>query len=996
MKAVASGLLAFGALIVANTGLSGQTLEATKAVHEVKCGSYLGIFNKCVTVETDRIHSTFTRAKIGYYMFGRTWATASHCTRLDATQTKCQQSVFISTDPAWNRILWGQSANNFLRLYGTGGTPAEGAGHFLRPLGVDMSRREGEWHVGFIADAGNNRVAVIAVGYTCRCVRWLGTLDGSESGTPLSNPHDVAWDHADTWTLADDRVFIADTDNNRVVVYQVNLNPVGGTMTKTYEASFGSQGSGPAQFTRPRGITARSFSETFQVPWGTVTIVSTDVYVSDTDNRRVAFWSYGSGSANAVAQTASIAGSEFVGITRDYYGDVIVADRARDVLVKYAGYTSAPFLQLKTYGGTGSWATGNFNDPTDADVIEHYWQDGSGRLIREGLPFVSTVERWTSTTGGQLHHLGVDAEELAVTAGQCDATFTFLFTATGDYNIRVKNAGGGVVASWSRVGVKAGRKSEYWNAQGHTAGTYSYDVEHRNAYGDVTTWRTSNGPSFALNCFTVLADVPSSIGEGGTYNVYGWASHAANGWQWIKAYSFWSNDQNTSFYVPHDPGTYTIDWELQATRASDGAGDTDFRSTYVSIPPPPGDCDLPPPQVCEPQSPPNRIVASSAVAQVSSRGLARRNHHLGSGAWIGARTSGGPSVTQFFAFGGRPGSTAMKWANALAGDRDTAAVGTATRQRLLGRAAFSTRPLGEGQEAYRIRVGGVDTRLASVFVGLALDPELGTRPGDDLLGVDQESGLIWIADPDSGALGYLLPELPPGARVTVRQFSLRKDAWRPDPVSDSAAYTELSAGEPAITGKRGDVRLLIAIGPVEGFQRSIDVGMILLRAASLADLRELAARAPRSILALFTDDPSSDGPRTGITSFRVTQAPPDPAAQPGVAAIAPALVPGLLVAQATPANAADQSALREAVRRHGITALAFAVPDGAPVRVKIRIYDPTGRLLRTLIDDSYASGAYRVQWDVTDQRGRRAAPGVYLAIMEATGFRGMTRLVVVP
>lgn len=1002
MKPLHCGILALCLTAGVVDRIAPQTLQATQAIHEVKCRSYLGIVNKCVTIETDRLHSTFTRSKLGYYMFGRTWGTASHCTRLDATQSKCQQSVFISTDPAWNRVLWGQSANNFLRVYGTGGTPAQGAGHFLRPLGVDISRREGEWHVGFIADAGNNRIVVIAVGYTCRCVRWLGTLDGLESGTPLSNPHDVAWDAADTWTLADDRVFIADTDNNRIVVYQVNLNPVAGTMTKTYEASFGTQGPGAAQFARPKGITARSFSQTFQVPWGTVTVLTTELYISDTDNRRVAFWTYGSGSATAVAQTAPVTGSEFVGITRDYYGDVIVADRARDVLVKYAAYTLAPFLQLKTYGATPSWSTGNFNHPSDVDVIENYWQDASGKLVREGLPFVSTVEQWTATTGGQLHHLGADADELAVTAGQCDATFTFLFTATGDYNVKVKNAGGSVVASWSRVGVRAGRKSEYWNAQGQLAGTYSYLVEHRNAYGDETTWRTSTGPSFGLNCFTVAADVPSVIGDGGTYFVYGSASHPAQGWQWIKAYSFWSNDPNSSFYVPYDPGSYTIDWELQASRISDGAWDSDFRSTYVSIPAPPPDCNLPPPQVCEPMSPPvlpasNRgPLGNGAGPLVHGPGPTRRNSHLGSGAWIGAISSGRPSVTQSFAFGGRPGVNGASWVNALAGDRDTTAVAARPRGRALGRAAFSARPVGEGQEAFRIRIGGVDARLGTVYVGLALDPELGARPGDELLGIDQESGLIWVLDRDSSALGYLLPELPPGARLTVRQFSLREDAWRPDPGSDSAAYAELSAGVSAITGKVGDVRMLIAIGPVKGFERSIDIGMVMLRASSLTELRERALNVPRSILALFTDDGPAEDISTGITGFRVTQAPPDPAAQPGVASVAFATIPGLMGAPSTPPVAEDRAALREAVRREGITALAFAVPDGAPARVTIRIYDPTGRLVRTLVDDTYRSGAYRAQWDVTDQRGRRAAPGVYVAIMEATGFRGMTKLVVVP
>lgn len=49
--------------------------------------------------------------------------------------------------------------------------------------------------------------------------------------------------------------------------------------------------------------------------------------------------------------------------------------------------------------------------------------------------------------------------------------------------------------------------------------------------------------------------------------------------------------------------------------------------------------------------------------------------------------------------------------------------------------------------------------------------------------------------------------------------------------------------------------------------------------------------------------------------------------------------------------------------------------------------------MRALTDESYDPGAYRVQWDLKDERGARVSPGVYLVIMEAPGFRDMTKLV---
>lgn len=993
MKPLACAFLALSFVAASAHRVVAQTFDTTRAIHEVKCQRYL-FSNRCVTIETDRIHSTFMRAQVGYYVFGRTWAGASHCTRLDATETKCLRSISISTDPEWNRLVWGQ-AGTFLRLVGTGGTSTDGPGHFLGPLGVDVTRREGEWHVAFVADSRNNRIAVLALGYDCKCAKWLGTLDASESGTLLKDPHDVAWDPAETWTFADDRVFIADTDNHRVVVYHVSLDPVGGTMTKTYLGSFGSSGPGPNQFSRPQGLTVRSIG--VQQVGGGWSYLYADVYVSDTDNRRVSLWHYdGSnsttpGTPSAAAQSAPIASSEFVGITRDYYGDVIVADRARDALVKYSRDQLA---LLKTYGGTSSWSTGNFNDPTDVAVIYNYWQDASGALIREALPYVQSVEQWTATTGGQLHHLGVDAEELAVATGQCEATFTFLFTAYGDYTLKVKNSGGGVVASWVRTGVGSGRKSEYWNSQGQPAGTYSYVVEHRSAYGDEAQSRTSTGPSFNQNCFTVTASAPSTVTQGGSYDLLGSSTHAADSWKWERddgfGYSLWANAQNSSFYVPDDPGAnYTINWTLSARRTTDGIWASGMASTHVDIcmPGPGVECPL------APAPSPPRIAGSGILrqgAQAQTR-RERRNNHIGSGAWIGGRKGARPAVLQLY------GLTQGTWANALGGDPETVQEAKDAGTGMTGRAVFVRRPLAAGGEAYRVRFFAATTGLSDVFLGFALDPELGRSAGDEVLGLDTETGLVWVTDPDSGVIGYVVTDVPRGGRVTVRQFSTRRDAWRPDPVSDSAAYAELSAGNHALTGKPGDVRLLLAIGPVTARPRITDVGLLVLRAPSVEALRELAAEAPRSILGLFTDDTAPAAATTAITGFHFTQAPPDPMAPEGVNVISPALAPGLSVpADSTVIPGSDRARLRDAVRRFGITALAFAVPDGAQAPVKIRLYDPAGRLVRMLVNDTYSSGAYRVQWDLKDQRGSRVAPGIYIAIMEAQGFRGMTRLVVVP
>jgi len=56
--------------------------------------------------------------------------------------------------------------------------------------------------------------------------------------------------------------------------------------------------------------------------------------------------------------------------------------------------------------------------------------------------------------------------------------------------------------------------------------------------------------------------------------------------------------------------------------------------------------------------------------------------------------------------------------------------------------------------------------------------------------------------------------------------------------------------------------------------------------------------------------------------------------------------------------------------------MAYAV--GGPVeRVRIRVFDIAGRVVRTLADASQSSGRYVVSWDGRDDEGRRLQGSIY-------------------
>jgi flagellar hook assembly protein FlgD len=64
-----------------------------------------------------------------------------------------------------------------------------------------------------------------------------------------------------------------------------------------------------------------------------------------------------------------------------------------------------------------------------------------------------------------------------------------------------------------------------------------------------------------------------------------------------------------------------------------------------------------------------------------------------------------------------------------------------------------------------------------------------------------------------------------------------------------------------------------------------------------------------------------------------------------------------------------------------------------PGRVTLTVYDATGRLVRTLLDENQPAGARDVTWNGQDDRGHAVASGVYFYKMTAGKFTQTKRMV---
>lgn len=75
----------------------------------------------------------------------------------------------------------------------------------------------------------------------------------------------------------------------------------------------------------------------------------------------------------------------------------------------------------------------------------------------------------------------------------------------------------------------------------------------------------------------------------------------------------------------------------------------------------------------------------------------------------------------------------------------------------------------------------------------------------------------------------------------------------------------------------------------------------------------------------------------------------------------------------------------------GVANIKFALPTAT--EVTLRIYDRTGRLVRTLVHDRLPAGYHVVKWNGTDDQGSRVASGVYFYRLEAGDYRAVKKLI---
>jgi len=75
-----------------------------------------------------------------------------------------------------------------------------------------------------------------------------------------------------------------------------------------------------------------------------------------------------------------------------------------------------------------------------------------------------------------------------------------------------------------------------------------------------------------------------------------------------------------------------------------------------------------------------------------------------------------------------------------------------------------------------------------------------------------------------------------------------------------------------------------------------------------------------------------------------------------------------------------------------VTRIAYWVPEGEAVRVRVEVFDVRGARVRVLLDAAQGAGRHEVTWDGRDGGGSRVGSGVYFYRMTQPGYQATKKM----
>lgn len=336
----------------------------------------------------DGFNRSVARATLSRELFGAVGAGVAF-TRTDVydrfpyTESRTFQVV---TDPAWNRVLAGDTQHGFAAFTGADTE----MGPLSEPRGVALG---GDDRL-YVCDTGHNRVVMLRIvtEYDALRLEAAGAIDG------LSRPWGVAWSDAGTPDdSADDRLYVTEAGANAVSLVTLGAVP-------RVAATLGGLGSGVGRFAGPLAIAVGRLD-------GRMT---DDVYVADAHNRRIVRLKDRQGRLDWASEAATPF-SQVSALDCDDAGNLYVTGpREKSVARLSPALETLMTLTARDLAATGA-AEGAA--PRDfklvrAEVVDHR----TGGVTHPAVARAVLLSDWSDTRGVTLWRLGLEARDARVDA----------------------------------------------------------------------------------------------------------------------------------------------------------------------------------------------------------------------------------------------------------------------------------------------------------------------------------------------------------------------------------------------------------------------------------------------------------------------------------------------------------------------------------------------------------------------------------------------------
>lgn len=369
----------------------------------------------------------------------------------------------FSIDRAWNRAIYFENEDNWIREYGSYG---DGSCQFKRPRSIQVLAPCNDiWYSDFyyvyIADTDNDRIDRIRYNWSSQSIQ----CDPAITGLGLVRPVDIDLNNGGSFYTIGEDDFPSSQNNYLWVVNspigtpnEIKRIAVNGELKSTSGTS-GCEGEEDT-FCEITAIVSGRYA--FQpVPYSN----GDDFYVADVGNNRIVWLLKETNGENINWWGEIPCGSGFIDLETDHFGHIWALDRDAGTVTKYTN----DLFPLCVYGNTGI-GEDQFNKPVSIS-------DPVGYL---GAANMYIIEDWTDSSGEQYFAIGTDVVDFAVTSTVDEYIHyvDFVLVSPSKVYVRIFDEQGDLVKTLYQSTILSGNSMLVWDGK-NTAGELQPTGEYR-------------------------------------------------------------------------------------------------------------------------------------------------------------------------------------------------------------------------------------------------------------------------------------------------------------------------------------------------------------------------------------------------------------------------------------------------------------------------------------------------------------------------------------